>query len=360
MPGDDKIDAIRHTGDRLIEQPEMVAIGARQRIFGHNAEADFAGDQNHVIGGLAQPLGQRGAGGGDIGFAPQQMRQPKREAIDKARAGAATGRESLCKVQTHLPLLPDLPPPRTVEGHPGRHLGVFHLRSRQIEGPPPAREGEIFGMQALARARAACDQSDGQDFAFRFNRMSEPAMLEISLIRHAPVAHGGRLIGRTDLPSQLPDTPSPMRDDPGQIWCSPALRCRQTAAWLWPERQDVQLSDDLWEQDFGDWEGACYADLPDLGQLDRAALAMHRAPGGESFLELAARVERFLMGLSGPGPIAIVAHAGVIRSALGLALEVTAAGLSFSIDTLSQTKLVRHSGAWAVQAVNHPLLKVQP
>lgn len=360
MPGDDKIDAIRHTGDGLIEQPEMVAIGASQRILGHDAEADFAGDQNHVIGGLAQPLGQRGAGGGDIGFAPHQMRQPKRQAIDKAGAGAATGRERLCKIQTNLPLLPRLSPPCTMKRHSGRHLGVLHLRSRQIEGAPPACEGEIFGMQALARAGAACDQSDGQDIAFRFNRMSEPSMLEISLIRHAPVAHGGRLIGRTDLPAELPDRPAPRMEEPAQIWCSPALRCRQTADWLWPERQDIQLSDDLWEQDFGAWEGASYADLPDLGPLERAALAMHRAPEGESFLEVADRMERFLMALSGPGPVAIVAHAGVIRSALGLAIEATAAGLSFSIDTLSQTKLIRHNGDWAIQTVNHPLLKVQP
>ena len=134
---------------------------------------------------------------------------------------------------------------------------------------------------------------------------------------------------------------------------SPARRCVQTAAALWP---DLVAAEDarLWEQDFGAWEGVAFADLPDLGALSRADLAAHCPPEGESFLDLSVRVVPALQeaGALG-GRVAIVAHAGVIRAALGLALGAAELGLAFQIAPLSLTTIiVLPGGAFSIAGVN--------
>lgn len=134
---------------------------------------------------------------------------------------------------------------------------------------------------------------------------------------------------------------------------SPALRCVQTAAALWPDVEPVQDAR-LWEQDFGAWEGVAFTDLPDLGVLPGAELAAHRPPQGESFLDLSARVTPALLESAGlGGKVVIVAHAGVIRAALGLALGVPALGLAFQIAPLSLTTIVAlPGGAFSIAGVN--------
>lgn len=183
---------------------------------------------------------------------------------------------------------------------------------------------------------------------------------ELLLIRHAPIVTPGILCGRTDVAA---------RPDPGRVAQlraalpqvarvvgSPALRCRQTAAALWPGREVAQDAR-LWEQDFGAHDGLPLADLPDLGVLDRTALAAYRPPGGESFADLCARVAPALRDHAGAavrsGPVALVVHAGVIRAALGLVLDSPGAGLAFAVDTLSVTVLrCDAQGPVAVTGVN--------
>ena len=127
-------------------------------------------------------------------------------------------------------------------------------------------------------------------------------------------------------------------------WSSPALRCRQTCAalGLTPEWHAA-----LWEQDFGAWEQPGAA-IPDLGPLPSGELARQRPPGGESFLDMAARVQPLLDRAR--GTVAIVAHAGTVRAALALA--VGPAALSFSVAPLSLTILSRSPAGWAVEAIN--------
>ena len=80
----------------------------------------------------------------------------------------------------------------------------------------------------------------------------------------------------------------------------------------------------LAEQNFGDWQGLTYEELRHSrgGAFHRFwhAPAHERAPGGESFVEMMARVDRAILGLieqhRGHDIIA-VAHGGTIRSALG-------------------------------------------
>lgn len=69
--------------------------------------------------------------------------------------------------------------------------------------------------------------------------MAGDAATELILIRHAPAAAQGRLCGRSDVAADCSDLAglAALRlvvGDPGRIVVSPALRCRQTAAALWP------------------------------------------------------------------------------------------------------------------------------
>lgn len=168
------------------------------------------------------------------------------------------------------------------------------------------------------------------------------------LVRHAPVAEPGLLAGRSDLPAWLPDAAAiaaaraalvALGTDPNRLVCSPALRCRATARALFPE---VDPAEDarLWEQDFGEWDGQPMGTMPDLGPQDRAALAAMRPPGGESFLDTAARILPALDAATArPGIVTFVVHAGTIRAALGQALGTHEAGLAFEIEPLSATRI---------------------
>lgn len=181
---------------------------------------------------------------------------------------------------------------------------------------------------------------------------------DLLLIRHAPALTDGRMAGRRDVDADCSDALAfaTLRGAIGQadhILASPALRCLQTAATLWPDlipQQDPRL----WEQDFGVWEGMPYADLPDLGTLSTADLAAHRPPNGESFLDLCARTKPALQdAIALRGKVVIVAHAGVIRAALGLALGAAAQGLSFQIAPLSLTTITAlPRGVFSISGVN--------
>lgn len=186
--------------------------------------------------------------------------------------------------------------------------------------------------------------------------MTAKAPTELLLIRHAPALTEGRMAGRRDVAADCSDAAAfaALRGRVGATThrvISPALRCRQTAAALWAEPVTVEAR--LWEQDFGDWEGMAFADLPDLGDLGVEALAAHRPPGGESFLDLVERVAPVAASLAGlGGRVAVVAHAGVIRAVLGLALGSAARGLAFQVAPLSLTRVVAAGGGWSIAEVN--------
>ncbi|MTH35077.1 histidine phosphatase family protein [Paracoccus limosus] len=175
-----------------------------------------------------------------------------------------------------------------------------------------------------------------------------PNPARLLILRHAPLAQPG-LAGRRDVAADCSDAAALARaalwlGGAAQVWASPALRCRQTCAAMGLQ---ADYRPALWEQDFGAWEEPG-ATLPDLGPRPPEALARHRPPGGESFLDMAARVQPLLQAAQ--GVTAIVAHAGTARAAL--ALVVGPAALSFAIAPLSLTILTRHAGIWAVEAVN--------
>lgn len=180
------------------------------------------------------------------------------------------------------------------------------------------------------------------------------------LIRHAPALHGGRLAGRSDVPADLSDGAALARLRaaldllaPADVVASPALRCVQTAAALWPGRVP-RFDARLREQDFGAWEGRELAALPDLGPLAPADLAAHRPPGGESFADLCARAAPALDELAGQGgAVAVIVHAGVVRAALALALGSVPVALAFQVAPLSLTEVqALPGGGWSIASVN--------
>lgn len=194
-------------------------------------------------------------------------------------------------------------------------------------------------------------------------------------VRHAPVtANEGRIYGQRDMPADLAGTEGAItalaaalpRD--AVLLTSDLRRAVETAEALraagpaWPET----LHDpDLREQNLGDWQGltaeafeAARDRLPHSGWL---APAFERAPGGESFADVVARVVPAVIRHTAAFPgrdIVAVAHGGTIRAALAYALGLDAeAVLSFSIETLSLTRLdhIRIGGeaaVWRIVTVN--------
>lgn len=176
------------------------------------------------------------------------------------------------------------------------------------------------------------------------------------LIRHAPLEDQGRLTGRRDLTVSIDPAAiqalAALIGPVDHIAVSPAIRCRQTAAALWPGRDAVQ-DEALWEQDFGAWEGVSYAHLPDLGPMAPDDLARTAPPGGESFAQVCARIVPALERLAcRGGRVAVVAHAGTVRAGLSRALGSVGAALAFRVAPLSLTELEPSPLGWAIGCVN--------
>ncbi|PWC82753.1 phosphoglycerate mutase [Azospirillum sp. TSH100] len=193
------------------------------------------------------------------------------------------------------------------------------------------------------------------------------------LIRHAPVHNPDAVIcGSSDreadtgnraaaaaLAASLPAD---------ALWLtSPLRRSRQTAQALWSRNPRLAgtavVEPALAEQDFGDWEGISH-DTAALRDPEAAARfwrdpARHAPPNGESFamvMERTADALRRLTDLHAGRDLVAVIHAGSIRGALALALDLTPeAALRLRIDPWSLSRIDHHhagTGAWSVGGVN--------
>lgn len=200
-------------------------------------------------------------------------------------------------------------------------------------------------------------------------------------VRHAPVAHGGRIYGQTDLSCDCSDTAVftglaeqlPRR----AIWVTSNLRrTHDTAAAIVraglpgpepiPGPEVIEVAD-LAEQHFGEWQGLTFEELDRSrgGEFHRFwhAPAHETPPGGESFVALIDRVSRAIHQLVETYPgndIIAVVHGGTIRAALALALGLEPeASLAFTIENCSITRIDRIDGpgmghGWRVVTVNRP------
>jgi broad specificity phosphatase PhoE len=195
-------------------------------------------------------------------------------------------------------------------------------------------------------------------------------------VRHAPVPDNGRIYGQSDLSCDCSDR---------SIFAALAAALPAEAVWVTSNlcrtietAQAIHAANpakfsglaplalpELAEQHLGDWQGrerkAFYAERKVGTHSLWFAPADERPPGGESFMDLVARVipaiER-LTGDHGGRDIIAVSHGGTIRAALGLALGLAPqAALAFSSDNCSLTRIDHLSGAgnaglWRVVGVN--------
>ncbi len=188
-------------------------------------------------------------------------------------------------------------------------------------------------------------------------------------LRHAPVPDPeGRISGRLDLPCDVSDSEwfailANRLPRNAVLVESGLIRCRQTIGAL--EAAGLPLppaliEPDLVEQDFGRWQGRAWNALASAQDPDLANFWQNPAtatpPGGESFSSLIERVRPVIERMSSALPgrdILAVAHAGTIRAALAIALDVPPeAALAFVIDPLSLTRIESVDTGWRVVGVN--------
>jgi alpha-ribazole phosphatase len=198
-------------------------------------------------------------------------------------------------------------------------------------------------------------------------------------VRHAPVAHDGRIYGQEDKPCDCSDAAvfaGLARQLPKKaVWVTSNLRrthetARAIVAAGLPGPTQIPGPEcaaiaDLAEQNFGDWQGMTYEALREArgGAFHRFwhAPAHQRVPGGESFVDMMARVSWAILQLveqhRGKDIIA-VAHGGTIRCALGLALGLEPEHcLAFTMENCSLTRIDHIEGPgwghnWRVITVN--------
>jgi alpha-ribazole phosphatase len=154
----------------------------------------------------------------------------------------------------------------------------------------------------------------------------------IYLIRHGLTEGNlqGRYIGRTDLPlcedgRKRVQEIAERGDYPGmgKIFCSPMLRCRETAVILFPDRE-IEIADGFKECYFGDFENKSPMELADDTRYTDWIKGGFECspPNGESNTDFALRCaeafgEIFVkMTQTGTARAAVVTHAGVIMSLL--------------------------------------------
>ena len=232
-------------------------------------------------------------------------------------------------------------------------------------GPPHTRKVSPFDPGAIGAGSA------GQD----------ATTTRFWWVRHAPVEHGGRIYGQSDMPCDCTDASvfaGLARQLPRDaVWVTSHLRrTHETARAIvragLPGPAEIPGPDapslpDLAEQSFGDWQGLTYDELRHSrgGAFHRFwhAPAHERAPGGESFIDVMQRVARTIYSVLDANrgrDIIAVAHGGTIRAALGLALGLNPeACLAFTMENCSVTRIDHIDGpgmghGWRVVTVNRP------
>lgn len=152
--------------------------------------------------------------------------------------------------------------------------------------------------------------------------------MELILIRHG-ITQGNqerRFIGVTDIPlapegEALARRVASTLPAVDHVYRSPLLRCRQTAALLWPGTAETVIQD-LREMDFGPFEGKNHEELKDdpLYQRYISGGDLGQIPVGETVEQVTARASRGLAGLTADAEargfrrVAAVTHGGVMMA----------------------------------------------
>lgn len=148
--------------------------------------------------------------------------------------------------------------------------------------------------------------------------------MEIYLIRHTkPLVESGTCYGQADLdiaPSfedEASDIEGFIPADIERIYSSPLQRCSKLANRLFPGKEK-QTHPHLMELNCGEWEMRKWDDIPrSETQPWMDDFVNIRVPGGESYIDLHKRCTGlFESRLVNEMPLAVVTHAGIIRSIL--------------------------------------------
>lgn len=141
----------------------------------------------------------------------------------------------------------------------------------------------------------------------------------IYVVRHGETEWNAlnKVLGRTDMPlnargiEQAHEIARSLKDAKIDVFlCSPLQRARQTADVISNEIGiDYKIDERLIEQDFGCFEGV---DRYDAAYQNARREFLKRYPGGESFLDLAARVYPLIQELDGVNAL-LVTHGGICR-----------------------------------------------
>lgn len=192
-------------------------------------------------------------------------------------------------------------------------------------------------------------------------------------VRHAPVPNAdGRCYGQHDPDCDTSDADSfrglrSMLPRGALLVTSDLARTRKTAAAIADAGLDLPepiQESSLREQSFGIWQGMRYEDIWDARGSQHPfwlAPAYERAPGGESFADVLARLAPTVCRLTrehAGRDIVSVGHGGTIRAALAVALGLRPeSALAFTIENLSLTRIDNiagpdGAGQWRVVTVN--------
>ncbi len=155
--------------------------------------------------------------------------------------------------------------------------------------------------------------------------------MEIHLIRHTtPKIEKGICYGQSnlDLSDSYDEEFKIVKSKinivpPFKVISSPLKRCTQLAEYL---NENVSYENRLKELDFGNWELKPWNDIPEKEITPWMQDFVNvQVPNGESYTQLAKRVESFFDDLLAPkttNHLIIVSHAGPIRAFLAMILNI--------------------------------------
>ena len=181
----------------------------------------------------------------------------------------------------------------------------------------------------------------------------------------------GRIYGQRDVGCNLKDVDSlkavAEKLPEEALWVTSTLsRTKKTAKAIAEQRDWVVKPlayKELMEQNFGLWQSKTWDELdedPDANAFWQDPAGMC-PPDGESFEQVCRRVQKCIIHLQkkySGRDIVCVTHAGTIRAALAMALDITpTAALRLKIDTLSLSHIDHigddmHNDTWQIHNVN--------
>lgn len=190
-------------------------------------------------------------------------------------------------------------------------------------------------------------------------------MTRLHLVRHGPT-HATVMLGWTDRPADLSDHAAVARLDAelprgAMILSSDLIRASATADALSAGRRRLPHDPRLREINFGAWERQSFAQIeaatPRRIEAFWQQAGSVRAPGGESWNELHARVSAAigdLLSAHQGQEIVVVSHFGPILVGLQLALGLDIQqAFAHRIEPLSLTTLTCGTDGWRAERIAH-------